>query len=79
MVNAFNEDWITKWQLNGFRNANKKAVQNVELWQRLIEFNNIHKIMESLDLEIEKACELLGISVEEYELMRKSIHDEGKI
>ena len=22
-VNAFKEDWITKWQLNGFKNANK--------------------------------------------------------
>ena len=46
--------------------------------------NSIHKIMESLDLELEKACELLDISVEEYELMsklmdaEKSIHEEGK-
>lgn len=44
LVNAFNEDWITKWQMNGFRNANKKPVQNVEMWQKLIEFNNTHKI-----------------------------------
>ena len=44
LINAFNEDWITKWQMNGFRNANKKPVQNVELWQQLIEFNNTHKI-----------------------------------
>ena len=44
LINAFKEDWITKWQLNGFRNANKKPVQNIELWQKLIEFNNTHKI-----------------------------------
>lgn len=44
LINGFNEDWITKWQMNGFRNANKKPVQNVELWQQLIEFNNTHKI-----------------------------------
>lgn len=44
LINAFNEDWITKWQLNGFRNANKKEVANVDLWQQLIEFNNTHKI-----------------------------------
>lgn len=31
--------------------------------------NSIHKIMESLNLEVDKACELLGVSVEEYELM----------
>ena len=44
LINAFNEDWITKWQLNGFRNANKKPIQNIEMWQKLIDFNNIHKI-----------------------------------
>lgn len=44
LVNAFNEGWINSWQLNGFRNANKKPVANVELWEKLIEFNNIHKI-----------------------------------
>ncbi|MBR2969448.1 MAG: ribonuclease HI, partial [Clostridia bacterium] len=44
LVNAFNEDWITKWQLNGFRNANKKPVLNTDLWEQLITFNNIHKI-----------------------------------
>lgn len=44
LVNAFNEDWITKWQMNGFRNAKKKPVENIDLWQKLIEFNSIHKI-----------------------------------
>jgi len=44
LINAFNEGWINSWQLNGFKNANKKEVANVELWQKLIEFNNIHKI-----------------------------------
>ncbi len=44
LINAFNEDWITKWQMNGFRNANKKQVQNVDLWQQLIDLNNLHTI-----------------------------------
>ena len=44
LVNAFNEGWITSWQMNGFRNANKKPVANVELWEQLIKFNNTHKI-----------------------------------
>ena len=34
--------------------------------------------MESLDLEMDKACELLEISVEEYELMSKHLNEEGK-
>ncbi len=44
LVNAFNEGWITSWQMNGFRNSNKKPVQNVEMWQKLIDFNCTHKI-----------------------------------
>ena len=46
--------------------------------------NSIHRIMESLELEIDKACELLGVSVEEYELIselmdaEKSIREEDK-
>lgn len=44
LINAFNEGWITNWQLNGFRNASKKPVANVELWEKLITFNNTHKI-----------------------------------
>ncbi len=44
LINAFNEGWITSWQMNGFKNASKKPVANVELWQKLIEFNNTHKI-----------------------------------
>jgi len=44
LINGFTQDWITKWQMNGFRNANKKPVSNAEMWQKLIEFNSIHKI-----------------------------------
>ena len=44
LVNAFLEGWLTKWQMNGFESSNKKPVQNVDLWQKLIELNNIHKI-----------------------------------
>lgn len=44
LINAFNEGWINSWVLNGFKNANKKPVANIELWQQLIEFNNTHKI-----------------------------------
>ncbi|HJD06131.1 MAG TPA: ribonuclease HI [Candidatus Onthoplasma faecipullorum] len=44
LVNAFLEGWLTKWQMNGFKSSNKKPVQNVDLWQKLIELNNTHKI-----------------------------------
>ena len=44
LINAFNEGWVNSWILNGFKNANKKEVANIDLWKKLIEFNNIHKI-----------------------------------
>ncbi|PPR45078.1 MAG: Ribonuclease HI [Alphaproteobacteria bacterium MarineAlpha5_Bin11] len=27
--------WISKWKINGWKTANKKAVKNKELWQKL--------------------------------------------
>lgn len=44
LINGFTLGWVEKWQMNGFRSSNKKPVQNLELWQRLIELNNTHKI-----------------------------------
>lgn len=44
LINGFQQDWVTKWQMNGFKNAKKKPVENAELWKKLIEFNSIHKI-----------------------------------
>ncbi len=44
VVNAFLEDWITSWQINGWKNANKKPVKNVELWQELIGLCASHKV-----------------------------------
>lgn len=44
VVNAFKEDWITSWQLNNWKNANKKEVKNIDLWQELLDLANVHKI-----------------------------------
>lgn len=43
-VNAFQLGWIDGWILNGWRNANKKSVQNIDLWQELLELIKSHKI-----------------------------------
>ena len=45
VVNAFLEDWITSWQLNGWKNANKKPVKNVGLWQELLDLCQKHKVV----------------------------------
>ena len=44
LINAFNEGWIIKWQLNGFKTSANKEVANRDLWEQLIYFNQLHKI-----------------------------------
>ena len=44
VVNAFLQDWITNWQLNGWRGANKKPVQNQELWLELMDLLSPHQV-----------------------------------
>lgn len=41
---AFNANWLDKWQKNGWRSANKKAVKNKDLWQTLLKLTQEHEI-----------------------------------
>ena len=43
-INAFKEDWITSWQLNNWRTSSKSPVKNVDLWQKLLDYCDYHKI-----------------------------------
>ena len=45
VVNAFLNDWITDWQLRGWKNAQKKPVKNPELWQELISLVQKHQVV----------------------------------
>ena len=42
--NAFLEGWIENWINNNWRTSGKKPVQNVELWQELLELIRPHKV-----------------------------------
>jgi ribonuclease HI len=44
VVNAINQKWINNWQRNGWKSSNKEPVKNRELWERLIELLNYHKV-----------------------------------
>ncbi len=37
VVQCFRDRWWVRWQANGWRNAQKKPVANVDLWEPLIE------------------------------------------
>ncbi|PCK07501.1 MAG: ribonuclease HI [Alteromonadaceae bacterium] len=36
--------WMTNWKKNGWKTAAKKPVQNADLWRRLDELNQQHKV-----------------------------------
>lgn len=44
VCNAFLQNWVTDWQLKGWRTSNKKPVANQDLWQRLIGLCTTHKV-----------------------------------
>lgn len=44
LVNAYEKGWIFNWQNNGWLKADKKPVENRDLWERLVELAHIHKV-----------------------------------
>lgn len=44
LINAFQQQWIEKWQRNGWRTAAKNPVENKDLWEQLVELTQCHKV-----------------------------------
>ena len=44
LTDAINKGWLASWKKNGGRKADKSAVLNVELWQRLDKLISIHDV-----------------------------------
>ncbi len=44
LVNAFNQGWLDRWQINGWRTSQKKPVENKDLWEELLKFADKHKV-----------------------------------
>lgn len=44
VVNAFQNDWIVSWQLNNWKNSQKKEVLNRDLWEELLDLISKHKV-----------------------------------
>ena len=45
VVNAFEQNWIDKWVLNGWKNSAKAEVANSDLWKELISLTSMHKVV----------------------------------
>ena len=41
LVNAFTQNWLKKWQQNGWRNSRKEPVANQDLWQELLQLTSL--------------------------------------
>ncbi|MEX0845640.1 MAG: ribonuclease HI [Balneolaceae bacterium] len=44
IINAFTQGWIENWQKRGWRKADKKPVENKELWQAMLEAMKPHDV-----------------------------------
>ena len=43
-LNPFLQGWISAWQLNGWKKADNKPVQNIDLWEKLVDLTNKHTV-----------------------------------
>ena len=64
-VNAFNEGWIYAWKKNGWKKADGKEVQNVDLWEELYSLTQtheivFHKVAGHADNELNNRCDELA-------------------
>ncbi len=65
IVDAFNKDWLTSWQNNGWKTSSKSAVKNEDLWRALLYEVNRHrvkfvKVKGHADVELNELCDKLA-------------------
>lgn len=44
IVNCFNQNWISTWIKNGWKNSKKEPVKNKEVWEELYNLTKKHKV-----------------------------------
>lgn len=67
LVNAFVRNWLEGWQKNNWRNAQKKEVENRDLWQQLVDLCKTHavtfvKVKGHADNEWNNRCDQLAVA-----------------
>lgn len=65
LVNAFRQDWLGRWEKNGWLNVKKEPVENQDLWYELLRLNRIHriewlKVQGHADDKINNRCDALA-------------------
>lgn len=67
VVNAFVNDWLTPWQMNGWKNSQKKEVLNKDLWEKLLSLTKFHKVefikvKGHADNELNNLCDKMAVA-----------------
>lgn len=44
IINTFTKGWIETWQKKGWKKADKKPVENRELWEEMLNVSKSHKV-----------------------------------
>ncbi len=44
LCNAFRQGWLARWQQNGWLTANKREVENRDLWEALLKLTSQHRV-----------------------------------
>ncbi len=44
LTDAFNQHWIESWLKNNWKNSQKQPVKNIDLWKRLLQAKEPHKV-----------------------------------
>jgi ribonuclease HI len=44
VVNCFRDKWYERWRQNGWRNAQKRPVENRDLWEELVALHEKHDV-----------------------------------
>lgn len=44
LINAFIQGWLAKWQINGWRTAQNRPVENQDLWTELIDLESEREV-----------------------------------
>ena len=65
LYNGFTLGWLYNWQRNGWRTANKRPVENRDLWEELYALNKKHtitwhKVKGHADNEFNNRCDALA-------------------
>ncbi len=67
LVNAYLNKWVEGWKKNGWRNSQKEAVKNVDLWEEIERLRDIHvvnfvKVKGHADNKYNNRCDELAVA-----------------